>query len=159
MKTEIRLLKGEQELAFCAELMFKSDPWVTLNFNLERCSKAFMGDYKETYVALKDGKIVGFATVQLYGTLRGYIQSIAVVPELRGKGLGRTLLTFCETRLLRDFPNVFICVSSFNLRAQKLYENLGFEKVGEFKDMFVRGYDEILLRKSIGSYEEFLGRK
>ena len=159
MTTEIRLLNGDTELAFCAELMFKSDPWVTLNFDLTRCTKAFLGDYKETYVALKDGEIAGFATVQLYGTIRGYIQSIAVVPELRSQGLGTTLLKYCEERLLRDFPNVFICVSSFNPRAQKLYENLGYKKVGEFKDLFVRGYDEILLRKSIGSYEEFLTKK
>jgi len=51
---------------------------------------------------------------------------------------------------------MFICVSSFNYRAKKLYLSLGFEQVGEFKDMSIKGHSELLLRKTIGTYSEFI---
>lgn len=34
-------------------------------------------------------------------------------------------------------PNVFICISSFNLRAKKLYDSLGYETIGRIKDYIV----------------------
>jgi ribosomal protein S18 acetylase RimI-like enzyme len=50
---------------------------------------------------------------------------------------------------------MFICVSSFNPRAQRFYRRLGYEVIGELKDYIVDGHSEILLRKSIGSLTAF----
>ena len=50
----------------------------------------------------------------------------------------------------RESPNVFLCVSSFNKEAQRLYKRLGYRKVGELKDYVVKGHSEFLMRKSIG---------
>jgi ribosomal protein S18 acetylase RimI-like enzyme len=52
--------------------------------------------------------------------------------------------------IFAQLPNVFICASSFNPRAVKLYKSLGYELVGELKDYAVAGHSEILLRKTIG---------
>jgi ribosomal protein S18 acetylase RimI-like enzyme len=46
--------------------------------------------------------------------------------------------------------NVFMCVSSFNIEAKRLYIRLGYEVVGELRDYIVAGHSEILLRKTIG---------
>jgi ribosomal protein S18 acetylase RimI-like enzyme len=59
-------------------------------------------------------------------------------------------MAYAEARIFRDTPNVFICVSSFNPRAQAFYRRLGYEVIGELRDYVVRGHSEWLLRKSIG---------
>ena len=76
----------------------------------------------------------------------------------RGRGLGSALIAFAERRILRDKPNVFICVSSFNARARRLYERMGYEVVGELKDFVVRGHSEFLLRKTTGPLAEHVPR-
>jgi ribosomal-protein-alanine N-acetyltransferase len=51
-------------------------------------------------------------------------------------------------------PNVFICASSFNPGARRLYERLGYQVVGELPDYIVRGHAETLLRKTTGPLAE-----
>jgi ribosomal protein S18 acetylase RimI-like enzyme len=136
--------------------MCASEPWITLQFDLEKCKTAFSGDYKEVYIATVDGAYAGFVIIQLYGLLRGYIQSICVEPAFRSKGIGAALIKHAEERIFRISPNVFMCVSSFNPRAQQLYYKLGYKKVGELKDHFMQGYDEYILRKSKGPLRSFI---
>ena len=47
-------------------------------------------------------------------------------------------------------PNVFLCVSSFNKKAKRFYERLGYKRVGILKDFLIKGADEYLLRKTKG---------
>jgi ribosomal protein S18 acetylase RimI-like enzyme len=72
------------------------------------------------------------------------------VPEFRGRGLGTAALRWAERRIFQDHRNVLLCVSSFNRRAQRLYQRLGYETVGRMRDYVVAGHDEILLRKTLG---------
>jgi ribosomal protein S18 acetylase RimI-like enzyme len=65
------------------------------------------------------------------------------------------LSDYVEERILSETPNVFLSVSSFNKRAQKLYERRGYEVVGELKNYIVPGHSEILLRKTIAPLTEF----
>lgn len=69
--------------------------------------------------------------------------------------MGTALLSWAERRIHRESPNVFLCVSSFNVAAQRLYERLGYETVGRFADFIVQGHDELLLRKTRGPWAEF----
>jgi len=48
-----------------------------------------------------------------------------------------------------------MCVSSFNANAQRLYARLGYEVVGTLRSYIVVEHDEILLRKTRGSWREF----
>jgi ribosomal protein S18 acetylase RimI-like enzyme len=89
------------------------------------------------------------------GTLVGFIQTICVAPAFRGRGLGTEIIDFAERRIFRASPNVFLCVSSFNTEARRLYERLGYLCVGELTDFLVRGHSEVLLRKSRGPWSEF----
>jgi ribosomal protein S18 acetylase RimI-like enzyme len=64
-------------------------------------------------------------------------------------------MVYAEKHIFSRTPNVFICVSSFNSAARKLYERLGYQTIGELKDYIVSGHSEILLRKTIGPLSEF----
>ena len=63
---------------------------------------------------------------------------------------------WAEKRIFRDSPNAFICVSSFNPGARRLYERRGFQLVGTLKQFVVAGHDEFLLRKNRGGWSDFL---
>ena len=104
----------------------------------------------ETYVARRDGAVRGFIIVNMRGAFVGYIQTVCVVNEARGRGVGTRLVEFAERRIFSETPNVFLCVSSFNPRARALYERLGYELIGELKDYLIEGASEFLMRKTIG---------
>ncbi len=152
---EIRKLHSTEEAAECARLMSTSEPWITLCRNYDLCLKSLTDPAREVYVALFGGEIVGFMILQMRGRFIGFIQTVAVKPEWRNNGIGSRLLKFAEDRIFRVTPNVFLCVSSFNPEAQKLYARLGYQVIGELKDFIVSGHSEILLRKTIGPSRDF----
>jgi len=81
---------------------------------------------------------------------------LMVDADVRGQGIGTTLVQFAENRILKISPNVFICVSSFNQKAQQLYFKLGYEQVGLLKNFIADGFDELLLRKTTGTLNGFI---
>ncbi len=151
----IKKIEQPHEVAVCARMMADSEPWITLNRDYD-ASVATLADLsKETYLATVRNEIVGFVILNMQGPFVGYIQTVCVAPPWRGKGIGSKLLAFAEKRIFSDAPNVFMCVSSFNERAQKLYERLGYKVVGELKEYIISGHSEILLRKTISPLSEF----
>lgn len=152
---EIRKLASPAEAQLCARLMAESQPWITLRRDYAEALAMFTDPEREVYVAVADTETVGFVIVQMRGAFVGYLQSVGVAPEWRGRSVGSKLIAFAEERIFKEAPNVFILVSSFNERAQALYERLGYEVVGELNDYIVAGHSEILLRKSIAPLSEF----
>jgi len=146
----INITADPQKFAVCALMMSKTDPWITLEMNFDQCLKAFDGSCKEIYVVEKVDGIAGFVILQVCGTFSGHIQTICIGEDYRGKGFGTKLLQFCEDRILKFSPNVFICVSSFNKGAARLYYDFGFKLVGELDNFVKKGFTELLLRKSVG---------
>jgi len=151
----IRPIQGQPEIEACARMMAESEPWITLQRDYSASLRNLSSAEKEIYVAAKDDEIFGFIVLNLHGGFVGYIQSICVASRRRNHGVGRKLVDFAERRVFKNYPNMFICVSSFNPGAQRFYRNLGYEVVGELKDFLVNGHSEILLRKTIGSLTEF----
>jgi len=145
-----KLTTDDQDISVCAMMMAETDPWITLEMNYELCLKAFEGPSKEIYVIAHNEKIAGFVILQTGGTFKGYIQTLCIGEAYRGKGLGKKLLQFCEERILKISPNIFICVSSFNKGAIKLYYEFGFKLIGELNDFVKEGFTELLLRKTYG---------
>ena len=129
--------------------MASSDPWITLKRNYELSFESLADPLKELYV-IREGEVIGFVLIQMIGTFKGYIQSIAIKDEYRGKGFGSRLLEFAEERIFRQSPNVFMCVSSFNEQAKKLYLQKGYSIIGEIDNFIIEGYSEILMRKTKG---------
>ena len=152
----IRPLRDVAEARFCADFMAASDPWLTLGVTAGQIFQRLTDPAREVHVALMDDKIVGTLILHLAGPLNGYIQTIAVHPDWQQRGLGRRLMTFAEDRIFRQSPNVFLCVSTINLRALKFYETLGYQRVGELPDYLVEGFTEIMLRKTKGPLLAFV---
>lgn len=134
----------------CAALMATSDPWMTLKRDYEASLRFLQDSSRERFVAYQGDRLAGFLILNLKGAFVGYIQTVCVVPAFRGQGLGASLIAYAEQRIFSEHPNVFMCVSSFNHSARRLYERLGYTPIGELADYLVSGHSEILLRKTIG---------
>jgi ribosomal protein S18 acetylase RimI-like enzyme len=159
LTTDIQVLKRHEEAEECAELMLGSEPWITLRLRRATALAALTDPAKEAY-AIRDGRgIAGFVVVDMRSLVNGYIQILCVRSDCRGRGLGSALLQWAEDRIFRDSPNAFICVSSFNGGARRLYERRGFELVGVLRELIVPGHDELLLRKTRGTWAEFRERQ
>jgi [ribosomal protein S18]-alanine N-acetyltransferase len=148
-------LEHEADARECARLMASSEPWLTLGRSYEASLRIIQDPTREVFILRGDEKLAGFVILCMTGAFVGYIQTICIHPDHRGKGLGSRLVAFAEDRILKDSPNVFMCVSSFNHEARRLYERLGYGVVGELTDYLVPGHSEILLRKSIGPLTTF----
>lgn len=147
----IRTLSTPDEVAACVLIALRSEPFRTLGWDVARAERALTRPETERYLALDaDGAIVGFAVISLRGAFVGYLQTLCVAPEARGRGFGGALLEFVEARLFRESPNVFLCVSGFNLPAREFYRRHGYTLVGELNDYLVPGASELLLRKTAG---------
>ncbi len=143
------------DLQWCAGLMAANEPWISLQRNYDHSFKLLKDPLSEVYL-LKDGsESLGFIMIKQKGPFTGYIQAIVFKQEYRSKGLGKAAIQYVEDLMFRTSPNVFICVSSFNEGAQKLYKALGYEVVGILKDYVLNGQDELFLRKTIGSLHDF----
>ncbi|MDP9360171.1 MAG: GNAT family N-acetyltransferase [Acidobacteriota bacterium] len=153
---EIGLLGGDAEARICAAMMASSDPWLHFGRTFEQCLARLTNPAGEVWVARAGGVPRGFVILVLQGAFVGYIQIVCVAAGARSAGLGSRLVGFAEERIFREFPNVFLCVSSFNPRARTLYERLGYTLVGELADYLMRGESEFLMRKSAGPLAEFL---
>jgi ribosomal-protein-alanine N-acetyltransferase len=151
----IRRIDGDDETAHCARLMAGTDPWITLGRGFEACLRVIRDPSREVYVATDESGIAGVLILSMTGAFIGYIQTVLVAPDRQGKGIGSQLVAFAEDRIFRQSPNAFLCVSSFNDGARRLYERLGYKYVGELTDYIVRGHSELLFRKTQGPWGEF----
>jgi len=139
----------ESDQEWCARLMAGSEPWITLRRDLEQSRAALRRPGGELFVAREGGQRVGFILIHPYGFAGSpYITSVAVAEDARGKGIGAQMLAFAEKHVSgRRF--IFLCVSSFNHRAQELYNRLGYERVGEIPNYVIEGHSELLLCKKL----------
>lgn len=61
-----------------------------------------------------------------------YIDSIAVLPQHRGNGVGKALINaMCDKAVSEGHTCMGLIVDCDNPRAESLYNSLGFERVGE----------------------------
>lgn len=66
-----------------------------------------------------------------------YLDSLAVLPEYRGRGIGRKLLEHGIGRGTSQNLTVTLAVDSINDKAQRLYRSLGFSHQ---RDIFIFGH-------------------
>lgn len=146
-----RLLQRTDNVEQLAALLTSSDPWRRLGFTAEAATAPLADGLHEVHLATDpDGAILGMAVIFNHGSLKGYLRALWVSEAHRGRGIGTALLRHIEESIFARWPNVFLCVSSFNTRAHAFYLRNGYEKVGEIPDFFVAGESEWLLRKTRG---------
>jgi ribosomal protein S18 acetylase RimI-like enzyme len=151
----VERLTDAADITQTARMMMESEPWITLGLTLDAAQRVLTDQAREQFAIRDLDGVAGFVVLDMRGLLSGYIQILCVRPDRRGQGIGSALIRWAEDRIFRDSPNAFICVSSFNAGARRLYERLGFEPVGVLKKLIVPAYDELLLRKTRGSWSEF----
>lgn len=146
----IRKAQGD-EAEWCAQLMSRNDPWVTLGRDLEQCRmRCFHPDWELHVVCNPEENPCGFLLLNPLGFIGyPYIASIAIEERYRGHGLGEALIGHVSAALGPDRKFLFLCVSSFNERARSFYLRIGFQPVGILKDFVVDGLDECLMCKRL----------
>lgn len=146
---DIRLATSE-ERDWTAGLMSGSEPWITLGTTLEQCLLVCRDPSYLIFVAHQNAFPCGSILLHPRGLAGSpYLKSVAVTEGHRNQGIGAQLIAFAENHFRNNSKHIFLCVSSFNLRAQALYERLGYTRVGEFKDYIVEGASEILFHKRL----------
>lgn len=152
----IERASGEADYQYAAKMLVKYEPWKSLGRTFEYSLTKVRDKDSELYVAKSDEKMVGCILIQMNNTLKGFVRAICVDEEYRGQSIGTKMLSFIERRIFMEKSNVFLFVSASNKRAKMLYERLGYQQVGLFKDYIVKGEDEMLLRKTIGPSNDFI---
>ena len=151
----VRPVGGGQERERCAALMAASEPWRTLGRSFEASLAIVSDPSREVYWVEQAGQWAGFLVLYMDGPFRGYIQTVCLRDECRGRGVGSAVVRWAEERIFRESPNVFMCVSDFNTGARRLYLRMGYEVIGSLADFLVEGHAELLLRKSRGPWSTF----
>jgi len=96
----------------------------------------FFGGGDVIYVAVSDGDVVGYISVELYPDFV-YLDDLSVTERFRGKGIGTKLIKFAE-RYAADsnVPMTSLHVERSNTAARYLYQRLGYAVSGEEDDRF-----------------------
>ncbi|WP_326966759.1 ribosomal protein S18-alanine N-acetyltransferase [Arthrobacter sp. CG_A4] len=122
--------------------LFPVDAW-PLQMFVDELSQAETRHY---LVAEHAGTIVGYAGLMCMQPIAD-VQTIAVVPEQEGKGIGSALLTglIRESRS-RHAEDVLLEVRADNPRAQQLYRRFGFEQIHIRPRYYRDGVDALIMR-------------
>jgi RimJ/RimL family protein N-acetyltransferase len=101
--------------------------------SLEKTREFILGNIRDRnpqYVAVSGERVIGWCDVvrnPREASRHCGILGIAVVPEHRGQGVGRRLMTtVIDAAWARDFTRIELGVREDNLTAIALYRNLGF---------------------------------
>ena len=60
-----------------------------------------------------------------------------MVPDFRGKGYGRAVVSFHVNRLLKSYDRIVLFVHEHNTPAIRIYERLGFTRSGALLQAYV----------------------
>ena len=138
----------EAEKIWAADLLANSDPWMHLGVRKEQLIKTCQDPEYLVFIAHSDKIPCGVIIMDPRGIAGSpYIKSIAVASGQRSEGIGAKMVLFAESYYSKISRHMFLCVSSFNTRAQKFYIELGYIRVGEFENYIIEGESEILMHK------------
>ena len=97
-------------------------------------------------VAESAGEIIAYAGLMCIEPIAD-IQTIAVVPECEGKGIGSAILTeLIDEARRRKAADVLLEVRADNPRAQQLYRRFGFEQIHIRPRYYRDGTDALIMR-------------
>ena len=106
---------------------------------------------RELFVALNENDdCLGFMYFMPKGVFGSYpyLHIIAVKEEYRNLGIGKQLIKYFEENSSNySSTKYFLTVDDFNPQARKLYESLGYQRVGELKDFYKDGITSYIMMK------------
>lgn len=98
---------------------------------------------------VEDGQLIGFAVGDPHPSEGfSWIASIAVMPEYRRRGIGRSLLKACEGKM--KTPRIRLSVRASNDGAIRLYEQEGYVRTEVWQSYYNDGEAAIVMEKVRG---------
>lgn len=94
-------------------------------------------------VACLDGSVIGYVIAMRQGR-EGMIQSIAVSPGLREKGVGKLLMESAITHLAGRFKRAYLLVDVKNEKAIHLYRKFAFNETGKTLKVYYPNGDDAI---------------
>ena len=95
-----------------------------------------------------DGLMVGFIAGDIRASQHlAWIATIGVLPDYRGRGIGRMLLEACEARIKQ--PRLRLCVRLSNQTAIQLYLNSAYQRAGVWPNYYQDGEDALVMEKQL----------
>ncbi|MCQ8115787.1 GNAT family N-acetyltransferase/peptidase C39 family protein [Methylomonas rosea] len=113
-------------------------------------------DHRALLLAEWAGLVAGYILIIYHpGTRLARIYSLAVAPQLRGKGIAKALMLAGE-QAASDDGRLYLRleVSVDNTPAIRLYEALGFQKFGLYRDYYQDHKDALRYQKRIRRYRD-----
>jgi len=127
--------------------LFPIDAWPVQMF-LDELSQP---ETRRYLVAETDEGIVGYAGLMCIEPIAD-VQTIAVVPDYEGRGIGSALLTqLIEEARHRGAADVLLEVRADNPRAQDLYVRFGFEQIHVRPRYYRDGVDALIMRLQLAA--------
>lgn len=123
-----------QELLLLESVCFPV-PWREKDF------RRLVGDKRNiALVAEIEDKIVGYVIFEIVG-LKCNLASVAVVPNMRRKKIGSTLVRQVLSNMSAVFDEISLMTSEKNLDAQLFFRSLGFKAICVSKDFYGKNHD------------------
>ncbi len=110
-----------------------------------------LSEGEKVYVACVDEAIVGYIWFGLRGVFRihPYVHMHFVRTDMRGRGIGASLLDAFEKSAEPVSGKAFLAVAEFNYKAASLYERKGYRSVGCIPGLYREGVSENLYMKDL----------
>src|SRR5262245_13392136 len=117
-----------------------------------------MRDKYPVFVAVDDGgRVAGWSALNPFHARFGYRftaeNSVYVAPDMRGRGVGKTLLApLLEGAKARGLHAIIAAIDADNEASIRLHAKFGFEKVGHFKQTgfkFGRWLDVVYMERLV----------
>lgn len=126
--------------------LFPVDAWPTAMFAAELAQP----ETRHYVIAVEgDGTVVGYAGLMCIAPVAD-VQTIAVVPEREGRGIGtRMLETLISEARARAATEIFLEVRADNPRARRLYEWFRFDAIDRRRRYYRDGADAIVMRRKL----------
>jgi GNAT superfamily N-acetyltransferase len=145
----VRLARGSDVSAVRACVIAAFEPYIA---RIGRPSAPMLLDFPavigagQVWIAERASGLAG-VLVQ-YETADGfYIDTVAVITDQRGTGVGRALLVFAEEEALRrGYESIYLCTNSKMVENLQLYPKIGYV---EYARQVLDGYDRVFLRKQV----------
>lgn len=101
--------------------------------------------FSEYYVVLLEEKIIGYLSLKnISKFLKRGVLGVVLDPNYINRGIGKKILKiFLDDLKKRGFRKIILFAATYNERAIKVYESLGFKEKNKFLMRFTNGnYDE-----------------
>jgi ribosomal-protein-alanine N-acetyltransferase len=124
----------------------------------QRFSRAYMRQLVRqpdaaTWIAEQAGRVCGFGLVEWTreaGETVAYIQTLEVLPEVRGQGVGRELLQRMENSVrAAGAAAIWLHADADNAIAIRVYQRHGFQLSGREEDYYGRGKAALIYAKPL----------